>query len=368
MIWRLRLNLPYLGYALGALSSSGGWATAAVVLTAAAGRRFKGAPRPGRHRRPWPGRAATLAVVAVAVALLPAALPGERGTSAALMAQAQHASNEFSTAALAAPSGLSGAASGHDVALTWNAAANEDGYLIEGAGNGTSSDCSAVSFASIGTATATSYTDGGRSTPEGTWFCYRATTTSASWTSVENNPVIAAQLGFVAGSLTMANAGNTRGCSGTGEQIHSQAGILDCGDQVMVHFNQAVDPATGPSSTDTVCTDPVTNTVVVATTTTIGLCTILETTTLGSLAGGTLGADARFATTAAWSNGNKTLTLTIGAKVSGLSYPAVSSASWTLTSTSTTTALLSATGAFHVCTSNADGGNCRPSTAAAASF
>jgi hypothetical protein len=173
------------------------------------------------------------------------------------------------------------------------------------------------------------------------------------------------QLGYVAATISIKNAGNTSGCSGTGEQVHSQAGVLDCGDQLVVHFNQAVDPATGPSSTDTVCTDPVTNTMVLATTTATGLCTTLETTTLGSLAGGTLGADARFAGASAWSNGNKTLTLTIGSKVSGLSYPSVSSASWTVTPTSTTTALLSAAGAFHVCTSNTDGGNCLPATAAA---
>ena len=61
----------------------------------------------------------------------------------------------------------------------------------------------------------------------------------------------------------------------------------------------------------------------------------------------------------AWSNGNKTLTVTIGSRIAGAQNPAVSE-SWTFNPTATATKLLSATGSFHACDTNAGGGNCLP--------
>src|SRR5207302_4470863 len=93
--------------------------------------------------------------------------------------------------ALYAPSGLSATPSAHDVGLAWSAGTNGSGYAVLGVANGSSSNCSAASFASIGSAAGTSHTDTGRYTPQGTWFCYQVKTSYASWTSVSSNPTAA---------------------------------------------------------------------------------------------------------------------------------------------------------------------------------
>jgi signal peptidase I, archaeal type len=167
--WRLRLSVPYLGFAVGFLGSPLAWLAAAVALAGAAGWR-----RPRPPQAAPGGRARTHRVVPTGLAAL--ALfgglslgPGAH-TSASFTAQAQNSSSEFSTAALGAPSGLTGAASGHDVVLSWTAGTNGSGYLVEGVGNGTSTDCSTVTFASVGTTSGTGYTDAGRYSPQGTWF------------------------------------------------------------------------------------------------------------------------------------------------------------------------------------------------------
>src|SRR5688500_12080310 len=72
-------------------------------------------------------------------------------TTASLSAKATNAGGTFATSALYAPASVSGSAAGHNVALTWPAGTNGNGYSVLGVANGTSSNCSAASFASIGT-------------------------------------------------------------------------------------------------------------------------------------------------------------------------------------------------------------------------
>ncbi|HUS60949.1 MAG TPA: hypothetical protein VMY34_02055 [Acidimicrobiales bacterium] len=64
----------------------------------------------------------------------------------------------------------------------------------------------------------------------------------------------------------------------------------------------------------------------------------------------------------AWSNGNKTLTTTVGARVAGSRNPVMVAAAWQLLPTTDTTKLRSTTGAFHVCDTAGAGEACRPST------
>lgn len=260
-------------------------------------------------------------------------------------AQVRNPASTLATAALAPPGGLTGAAVGRDVVLGWTAGVNGDGYRIEAAANGLVPDCTAAGFATVGSTAGTGYTDAGRHLPQGTWHCHRVTTTyQAGWTNQQASPVVATQVGVVAVTVALANGG--------------LAGTLDTGDRVVVTFNQAIAPASGPSATDTVCATLL-GTVRIASATTGGACVVDEAVNLGVLSGVTVSAAARWSATYAWSNGNRTLTVTLGARVSGLLNPVVAGP-WTFNPTTTSTRLLSATGSFHVCDSNSGGGNCLP--------
>ena len=265
-------------------------------------------------------------------------------SGASFNATAANPGNVYALTALYAPSGLTATPSGHDVGLSWSAGTNGNGYSLLGVANGTSSNCSSASFASIGSPGGTSYTDTGRFTPQGTYFCYQVKTSYASWTSVSGNPTAAAQLGVVAGSIAAANGGT--------------AGKLDTGDTITVTFNQPISTGTGPSGTNSVCAISGA-TIVLGSTTTSGTCGASETVNLGKLSGGSSGANARWSATYTWSNSNKTLTVTIGSRTVGSSNPSVSG-TWTFTPTTTSSKLLSSAGSFQTCNTNTGGGNCLP--------
>jgi hypothetical protein len=277
--------------------------------------------------------------------------------------------NTFSTRNLVAPISLSASPVGHDVALSWPAGLNGNGYAVRGVANGSSSNCTGAVFASVASTGALSYTDTGRFTPQGTWFCYQVQTTYGTWSSASSNPSAAARLGVVASSVQTTNNGNHSGCSGVDPQQFGQVGTLDCGDQVIVTFNQAVNTGSGPSGSNTVCAKRSNNTIWLGSITTAGTCSTSETVNLGSSTGGTLGVcDCRYNATYVWSNGNQALTVTIGARVSGSGYATVSTSTWTFTPTTTATKLQSASGAFHICDNNGSGGACLPATSSPSTF
>ncbi|MBI3537566.1 MAG: hypothetical protein HY070_08430, partial [Chloroflexi bacterium] len=164
--------------------------------------------------------------------------------------------NTFVTTNLVAPSSLTASVSGHDVALSWSAGQNGTAYAVKGVANGTSSDCSSATFASIASTASTSYTDSNRFSPQGNYFCYQVQTTLGTWNSTTSNPTVAAQIGFFATSAQFTNGGTS--------------GALDTGDQIVVNFNQAVNTATAPSGTDTVC--PAYQGILLGSATTSGVC------------------------------------------------------------------------------------------------
>ena len=262
----------------------------------------------------------------------------------------------FSTAALTAPGDLTALPAGHDIQLNWNAGQNGNGYTILGTANGTSNLCpasSSSSYLNIASTSATSYADTNRAAPEGTgpqgtWYCYQVRTNYATWTSVQNNPVVAAQVGFVASSVRLIDGGNP--------------GELDAGDQVVLTFNQPVDPLTGPASIDAVCVDS-NSTILLGSTSAAGSCSSIAALHLGILSGGTItNTNTGFPATYTWGNGNQALTVTLGTRSWGLANPLIDPAVWTFTPTTDTTRLLSASGNLHICDSNAGGGNCLPQT------
>jgi hypothetical protein len=285
-------------------------------------------------------RAARLLATTVAVVLL-------AGTATAIAAftTASSASQTVSSRNLGAATGLTGAASGHDVNLSWTAGANGSGYAIAAAANGTSSNCTAASFAALTTTAGTSITDTGRFTPQGTFECYRVTTTYGTWSSQTGNPTVAVRLGVVAQSVAVANGGT--------------AGLFDQGDTVMITFNQAITTASGPVVSNNVCTNTG-GTVMLGVTGSGTTCSTGSATTIGTLTSVTINRAARYNATYAWSAGNTVLAVTIGARSAGTQDPTISGTA-VYTPTTTATGLLSTTGSFHACSSNAGGGNCTPS-------
>ena len=274
--------------------------------------------------------------------LVTGATVGSVGVAQATFTSSPKASQTISTRSLAAPTGLTATTSGHNVVLGWTAGSGGSGYAISGVNNGTSNACAAATFSALTSTASTGYTDAGRFTPQGTYYCYKVTTTYGTWSSQASNPTAAAQLGVVAAAVTITNGG--------------QAGRIDSGDKIVVTFNQPITTSTGPSAGETVCTST-TGSIALGSTGSGTTCS-LTSVDLGTISGLTVGADSRFAATWVWSAGNTVLTVTVGSKTNGPN----ASVSGTSKFTPTTTAakLLSATGSFQTCNTNTGGGNCLP--------
>jgi hypothetical protein len=267
------------------------------------------------------------------------------GTFAAFVGSTRNGGNAFALTSLYAPGGVTAAPAGHSVDLTWSGGQNGNGYrvLSAPAPNPLVNDCTGASYSEVAAPLGTSYTHAA-STPQGTWRCYMVQTSYASWTSVQNNPVAGARLGFVASMADFTNTGNSR---------------IDDADTFTITFNQAVDAATGPQAGNTICWDS--NRIVLGSTQT-GNCSAAEIPRLGYLTGGTIERNMRLAATWSWSADGRTLTITVGARLSGSGNYSHSGA-WTFTPTSNPAFVKSATGGFHVCDTNAGGGNCLPNVA-----
>ena len=158
----------------------------------------------------------------VLAATVAAVLLAGTATALAAFTKASAASQTVSSRNLGAPTGLTGAASGHNVNLSWTAGTNGNGYAIAAAANGTSSNCTAASFSALTTTAGTSITDTGRFTPQGTFECYRVTTTYGTWSSQTANPTVAVRLGVVAQSVAVANGG-TAGSSARATRSRSRS-------------------------------------------------------------------------------------------------------------------------------------------------
>lgn len=287
-------------------------------------------------------------LVIAAIALL---LVGPvRGTFALFSGRTTNPANSPALQALYAPASLTAIAAGNNIQLNWPAGVNGNKYVLLGGSNGTNSVCPPATntafYATIlASPTTLNYTDA-RSAPPGSWYCYQVQTAYGPWTSVLNNPVAAAQPGFVVSSVSIIKGG--------------VAGQIDTGDQIVLNFNQPVNPASGPDATNTVCTMGNSDTIYLASTVTGGNCSNGEPLKLGTLTGGAVKRNSRYQATYVWNNSNKTLTVTIGAEITGNGKAPTSAGTLTFNPVTTATYLRSATGAIHVCDTNATGGNCLP--------
>ncbi|MFN2589001.1 MAG: hypothetical protein ABR613_12910 [Actinomycetota bacterium] len=284
--------------------------------------------------------------VAAAGMLAVAAAGVSRGTLASFNGTTSNGGNTFALTSLYAPGALTATPAGHGVDLAWTAGRNGNGYrvLSAPAPDPLVNECAGASYSEVASPTGTSHSDAAW-TPQGTWRCYTVQTRYASWTSVQNNPVAGARLGFVASIVSFTNTGNQR---------------IDDGDTFTVTFNQPVATATGPQAGNSICWQ---NDRIVLGSTQTGSCAATDTSPrLGFLTGGTIERNMRLAATWAWSTDNRVLTITVGARVAGSGNYA-HAGTWTFTPTANPAFLQSATGGFHVCDSNAGGGNCLPNAA-----
>ncbi len=288
-----------------------------------------------RHRTAATLIAAALATVAV--------VGSARGTFAVFTADTRNGGNTFALTSLYAPGSLTATPAGAAVDVAWTAGQNGNGYTVLSAPapNPLVNDCTGVSYSAITTVTGTSYTHAA-STPPGTWRCYSVQTSYHSWTSVENNPVAGARVGFVASMASFSNTGNPR---------------MDDGDTITITFNQPVDAATGPLTGNSICWQ---NDRIVLGSTQTGSCAATDTSPrLGFLTGGTIDRNMRLAATWSWSGDGRTLTIAVGARLSGTGNYSTQG-TWTFTPTSNAAFVKSSTGGIHVCDTNAGGGNCTP--------
>ncbi len=338
------------------------WRMVAVVPHAGAAdphaSRALGAPR-GRPARPAPARRRRAALDlaagdaggggrmrpwAVALAVACAVVVAGSATAFAAFSRTAAAAQTVSSRTLGPASGLTGAASGHDVNLSWTAGSNGSGYAIAAAANGTSTNCTAASYSALTTTAGTSVIDTGRFTPQGTVECYRVTTTYGTWSSQAGNPTLAVRLGVVAVSADLQDGRRT--------------GRIDPGDTITIVFNQPISPASGPIASNSICTNT-NGTVMLGVTGSGTSCPTTSATTVGTLTGLSVNRAARFDASYAWSAGNTVLTVTIDARSAGQNVRVSGTAVYTPTTTAT--GLLSQTGSFHACSSNTGGGNCTPS-------
>ena len=276
-------------------------------------------------------RSARIAAATIALILL-------AGTATAIAAFTKTASaaQTVSSRNLGAPTGLTGTPSGHNVNLSWTAGTNGNGYAIAAAANGASSNCTAASFSALTTTAGTSITDTGRFTPQGTFECYRVTTTYGTWSSQTGNPTVAVRLGVVAQAVAVANGGT--------------AGRFDQGDTIVITFNQAITTASGPVAANNVCTNTG-GTVMLGVTGTGTTCSTATATTIGTLTSLTINRAARYAATYALvGREHGPHRHDRGALRRGTD-PTISGTA-VYTPTTTATGLLSATGSFHTCSSN----------------
>ena len=311
--------------------------------------------RPIARRAGW-----SLILVVLAGALVP-------GSGALFSAVADNSASTWTTTSLYSPTNLAGSVQGDTVSLTWNAAqpnnnGNGNGYVISGVNVGTNpaTPCpaSAASYTTYSGATAAlRYSDSSAlaSRPAGSFACYLVQTgyrpagpppwaSAPTWTSVDTLPTTKLQVGFVATSLSFANGGYF-------------PAVLEPGDTITITFNQPVNTASVPAQA--ICVNHTTGAIYLDQPNLAVPCTTSA--ALGVVTGGSVqsvGADGLYTATYAWSNGNTTLTMTVGAFLAG-SPVLLNAGTRTLTPSNT---LTTGPSNYPVCSATPPGGACQPTT------
>jgi hypothetical protein len=302
-------------------------------------------------------RGSCLAVLGLVVGLVSSQA---REVSATINASTANVST-LSATALYSPTAPAGAPLGRTVSLSWTPSSPQNGigYVVSGVNIGSSgaAPCppSSSAYAFVGGVAAASFTDvtalaGGT---QGTYVCYLVrsgyhTSAPSTWTvdpvwaSADALPTAKTAIGFFPDTIALANGGT--------------AGRIDAGDTIVMTFDQTVDTASVPAISF-ICASVTTSTIYLGITG--GVATCPTTATVGLLTGMTLSnplnADGRYAASGAWSNGNATLTISVGALSAGWRTVRIAAGTESFQAASTMT---SAAGAVPVCRTVI----CRPTT------
>lgn len=184
------------------------------------------------------------------------------GTSASFIGSASNRDNTLATASLTAPASLSATAAGTGVSLAWQAGSFGGGTGFghrvmshtmgvqpdpRDGSSGATGTCNATdtfttAAARTNAATVTATHANAATSVAGSYACYRvdseypASPAASQWYSQNGNPTAVVMLGHVVKSIVGFN-GDT-------------PGSVDQGDSFVITFNQAVNVATGPVSTN----------------------------------------------------------------------------------------------------------------------
>lgn len=290
------------------------------------------------------------------LALVLAATALARGSDAKFTSQSANPANALRAGALAAPTGLAATPAGRDVSVAFTPAADALGTQVLFGRPASGASCAGVTLAAAGSpATASPVAHTPSTAPPGTYACYSARSVRRSWTSLTDPAPVAVRVGVVVTSVVATAAASTSGCAAGSWQ----AGRLDCGDRFVVTFNQPIDTATGPTSTARVCAHPSYGVRLGAPSTTTDCSVPGQVGRIGGI--NVTGGFARYATTYTWNAARTQLTVDVRAVEAGSASTLTrTGSSVAFEPTTDTTKLQSATGAVHVCDTNAGGGDCRP--------
>lgn len=257
------------------------------------------------------------AAAAMALAVASMIPPG----TADFVAQTGNGTNGVATASLDPPTNATATVSGADINVSWTAAAAATGYRVSIANNGANSDCSAATYASSVDVTTTSYKQTGPA-PNVTW-CYSIVSllSGTSWTSA-TAATASAFIGFRATAVALDNAAAAAASNCFADT--AAANQIDCGNHIVITFNQPVDAAsipTGGTAGDTICLAGGTLILASASTSLTAACAATETARVGTLTSPNVAATANYRFLANYSLSADRLTLTI--TVSVQTYPTI---------------------------------------------
>lgn len=154
-------------------------------------------------------RASALCISLITVSLLLTLVP-MGGTFAFFDGETVNAGSVFAGGWVTAPTSAAtpSTVSGYDATLNWTAGTHGvTGEQILGFDNGTTSNCTGVTYSALTSITATTtYTDSNRgSTANGDWYCYEVLSTNGSWTSPTALTYSAFQLGLAPTAVALTN-------------------------------------------------------------------------------------------------------------------------------------------------------------------
>jgi len=286
-------------------------------------------------------------LVLCAVILASAAV---KGTMALYFAQTTHASNTYNTAAVYDPSAITGAPTDNTEVVGWTDPGhnhgNGNGYAVfayhQGPTAGTACSTTQANYTFVAgvASTSTAFTDNGvfagsNVNYDASYTCYMIRTwdvpgvNPSSWTS-GTVPTWTSQIAPSPANQYVTPNGVPVGFFASSVALGNANGTVAAGDTIVINYDQATD---APNLTGLkVCILKSTGAIYIGQNIAAITCDTAGGTSVGVMTGAVFGTkkDALIAATWVWSNGNKTLTVTLGALLSG-TFPSAMTGTMTFT-------------------------------------